>query len=196
MNYKALHLVFSQVNVKQFLIGLGIALTSSLYGFCYWLESQDALDRDLPFLLVEALMQRFRDLVDNINRAEQKLENVLLYVDFLPKHKLPIILLKDGSLLILFRLEGFDYEGLSEEEREDFSHYVRSTLEQLPDEGAGFMLSNLLIRDTPKPTPLVKNPGAPPLIQFVQSKKQVFWNDLISKSFSNRILCGLRYYPV
>ena len=41
---------------------------------------------------------RFRDLMRNINRYEQKLENVLLYVDFL-EHELPIILLKDGSLL-------------------------------------------------------------------------------------------------
>src|SRR5512136_2251064 len=57
------------------------------------------------------------------------------------------------------------------------------------------MLSNLLIRDTPQPQPLRKNPEAPPLIQFVQSKKQAFWDDLISKSFGNRILCGLRYFP-
>ena len=57
------------------------------------------------------------------------------------------------------------------------------------------MLSNLLIRDTPKPLPLRKNPDAPPLIQFVQAKKQAFWDDLISKSFGNRILCGLRYFP-
>jgi len=137
---------------------------------------------------------RFGELAGNINRVEQKLENVLLYVDFLPGHD--AILLKDGSLLILFRLEGLDYEGLSEEQKEDFSHYARSAIEQLPDEGAGFMLSNLLIRDTPQPISLAKNPNAPELIQFVQGKKQTFWNDLISKSFSNRILCGLRYYPV
>ena len=137
---------------------------------------------------------RFRDLLRDINRHEQKLENVLLYVDFL-NHELPIILLKDGSLLILFQLSGLDYEGLSEDQKEQFSHYARVAFEQLPDEGAGFMLSNLLIRDTPQPLPLRKNPEAPPLIQFVQAKKQAFWDDLISKSFGNRILCGLRYFP-
>ena len=138
---------------------------------------------------------RFRDLARNISQYEQKLENVLMYVHFLPT-RLPVILLKDGSLLILFRLDGLDYEGLSEERREDFSHHARVALEQLPDEGAGFMLSNLLIRDTPHPKPLRSDPAAPPLARFVREKKQSFWNDLISKSFSNHILCGLRYHPV
>lgn len=91
---------------------------------------------------------RFRNLLRDVNRYEQKLENVLLYIDFL-NHELPIILLKDGSLLILFQLSGLDYEGLSEDQKEQFSHYARAALEQLPNEGEGFMLSNLLIRDTP-----------------------------------------------
>src|SRR5438034_2557438 len=136
---------------------------------------------------------RFRDLVRDINRHEQKLENVLLYVDFMD-HDLPVILLKDGSLLVLFQLAGLDYEGPSENEKEQFSHYARVALEQLPDEGAGFMLSNLLIRDTPQPLPLRKNPEAHPLIQFLQGRKQDFWDDLVTRSFGNRILCGLRYF--
>jgi hypothetical protein len=140
--------------------------------------------------------ERWSDFYRHFNRAEQKLDNVLLYVDFLPGVKLPIILLKDGSLLILFALEGIDYEGLSVDEREQNSYSIRTALEQLPDEGNGFMFSNLLIRDTPNPIPLVESPEAPPLIRFVQGKKQTFWNDLIARSFSNRILCGLRYFPV
>jgi hypothetical protein len=60
---------------------------------------------------------RFRDLLKNINKYEQKLENALLYVDFLPDHTLPLILMKDGSLLVLFELGGLDYEGLSEEDK-------------------------------------------------------------------------------
>ena len=139
---------------------------------------------------------RYSDIYRNITRVEQKLDNILLYVDFLPGGSLPVVLLKDGSLLTLFALDGLDYEGLSVEQRENYSYYIRSAMEQLPDEGAGFMLSNLLIRDTPAPVPLISNPDAPPLIQFVQGKKQVFWNDLISRSFANRILCALRYFPV
>ncbi|MBN1570714.1 MAG: hypothetical protein JXA73_22925 [Acidobacteria bacterium] len=137
---------------------------------------------------------RYRDLLRNVNRQEQKLENALLYVDFL-SNELPIILMKDGSLLILFQLAGLDYEGLAEEVKEQFSHFARSAIEQLPEEGAGFMISNLLMRDTPQPLPLKRNPNAPQLIQFVQSKKQEFWDDLILKSFGNRILCALRYFP-
>ena len=64
---------------------------------------------------------RFRDLLkDNISNYEQKLENVLLYVDFLD-HPLPVVLLKDGSLLILFEITGVDYEGLSEEDKQQFT---------------------------------------------------------------------------
>jgi len=140
--------------------------------------------------------ERFSEVYRNINRVEQKLDNIILYVDFLPVPDLPIILLKDGALLILFALDGLDYEGLSVEQREHFSHCIRSAIELLPDEGAGFMLSNLMIRDTPKPVPLVNGHDAPPLIRFVQDKKQTFWNDLITRSFSNQILCGLRYFPV
>jgi type IV secretory pathway VirB4 component len=136
---------------------------------------------------------RFRDILRDIDRYEQKLEDVLLYIDFLD-HELPVILLKDGSVLILFQLLGLDYEGLSEEQKEQFSHYARAALEQLPDEGAGFMLSNLLIRDTAQPLPLRNKPEAHPLVQFVQSKKQAFWDEIISRSFGNQVLCGLRYF--
>ena len=139
---------------------------------------------------------RFRDFFRNLNRTEQKLDDVIQYIDFLNGVERPVILMKDGSLVILFRLDGLEYEGLSEDEKEDFSHIARSALEQLPDEGAGFMLSNLLIRDTPKPAPMIGNPEAPPLIQVAREKRQDFWNGVIPNSFSNRILCGLRYFPV
>jgi type IV secretory pathway VirB4 component len=137
---------------------------------------------------------RFRDLLRNINKHEQKLENVLLYVDFLPDHTLPLILMKDGALLILFELGGLDYEGLSEEEKQLYSYYTRTALEQLPDEGAGFMLSNLLVRDTPEPIPLKSNPQAHPLIQLVQDNKQRFWDGIVARSFGNRVVCSLRYF--
>ena len=137
---------------------------------------------------------RFRDLLRNITQYEQKLENVLLYVDFLPDHALPLILMKDGGLLVLFELGGLDYEGLSEEDKRQFSYYTHTALEQLPDEGAGFMLSNLLVRDTPEPIPLKSNPHAHPLIQFVQDNKQRFWDGIVARSFGNRIFCSLRYF--
>jgi type IV secretory pathway VirB4 component len=139
---------------------------------------------------------KFSDVFGNYTKIEQKLENILLYYDFLPNSKLPMILMKDGSIVVLFNIDGLDYEGLSEEQREDYSHYIRTAMELLPNEGAGFMFSNLLIRDTAKPIPLVRNSAAPELIRYVQGKKQKYWYELIKQSYSNRILCGLRYYPV
>ena len=35
---------------KIAIIGLGIVITLSFYGICFWMERNDALDRDLPFL--------------------------------------------------------------------------------------------------------------------------------------------------
>jgi len=139
---------------------------------------------------------RFLDYFGNYTLLEQKLDNILLYYDFVPNSKLPMILMKDGSVTVLFQIDGLDYEGLSEEQREEYSHYSRSALELLPNEGQGFMLSNLLMRNTAEPIPLIGNPQAPELIQLVQGKKQAFWNKLIQKSYSNKILCGLRYFPV
>src|SRR5262249_45874987 len=93
-----------------------------------------------------------------------------------------------------FVLGGVDYEGLSEEDKQLYSYYARMALEQLPDEGTGFMLSNLLVRDTPEPIPLKHNPEAHPLIQFAQDRKQEFWNERVATSYGNRIVCGLRYF--
>jgi hypothetical protein len=61
---------------------------------------------------VRFFRMRFRDLLRNIDKYEQKLENALLYVDFLPDQTRPLILMKDGSLPVLFELGGLDYEGL------------------------------------------------------------------------------------
>jgi type IV secretory pathway VirB4 component len=139
---------------------------------------------------------RWTDIVRDRRRKAQKLDDMIQYIDFLPDNKLPIIWLKDGSLLILFRLEGLDYEALPEEERNDYSHFTQSAFGTLPNEGAGFMLSNLLIRDTPKLVPLKENPQMAPTIQDARNRKQAFWEALVPRSFSNRVLCGLRYFPV
>ena len=141
-------------------------------------------------------MNKWLHIIRNYSRFEQKLDTVIMYIDFLWFTELPIILLRDGSLEVVFKIDGLDYEGISEEDKEQCSHFARTAMELLPDEGAGFMVSNLLIRDTSTPIPLVNNPDALPLIQFIQEKKQAFWNDRITKSYSNSILCGLRYFPV
>ena len=57
---------------------------------------------------------KFNDVFGDYTKVEQNLEDILLYFDFLPKSKLPMILMKDRSVLVLFSIEGLDYEGLSE----------------------------------------------------------------------------------
>jgi len=133
--------------------------------------------------------------MDDTSRNEQTHDDILQYDDFLQGNESSVILLKDGSLLVFFRMDGVDYEGLSDEQKEELSRCVRSALEQLPNEGAGFLLSNLLIRDASKPVHLASAPDVPPFIQFIHEKKQNFFNEFVSKSFSDRILCSLRYYP-
>ena len=140
-------------------------------------------------------MTRFDVLYRDLGRVEQKLDNLLLYCDFLPNvHGLPAILMKDGAVIVLFRLAGIDYEGLGEEEKEQFGYYARTALEQIPDDGKGFMLSNLLIRDQSSIPRLVENAQANPVIRFIQDKKQAFWEAQAKRSFANQVVCCLRYF--
>ena len=139
-------------------------------------------------------MQRMKDLFKPI-RAEGKLDDYLLYLDFWNNRQdLPVVLLKDRSVMVLFELAGVDYEGLSEEEKSLFAHYLRSGLEQLPDEGLGFRVQNYLVRDRAQLVPLVNHAEAPEVIRFVQDKKMEFWREVGARSYQNRVVCGLRYY--
>ncbi len=138
---------------------------------------------------------RYSTLFKNLARLEQKLDNLVLYVDFYPnRHDLPAILMKDGSLIILFEFSGVDYEGISQEEKEQLSYYVRSAVEQLPNDGKGFMLSNLFLRGTANIPDLVVREDANPVVKYLQHRKQEFWNDLAKRSFQNRSICCLRYF--
>lgn len=126
---------------------------------------------------------------------EQKLDNLVLYIDFYDnKYGLPAILMKDGSLIVLFEFSGVDYEGISQEEKEQLSYLVRSAVEQLPNDGKGYMVSNLFLRGSAEIPKLVITEDANPVVRYLQQRKQEFWNDLASKSFQNRSICCLRYY--
>ncbi len=138
---------------------------------------------------------RYSTLFRNLHRLEQKLDNLVLYVDFYPnRYDLPAILLKDGSLIVLFEFSGVDYEGISQEEKEQLSYYVRSAVEQLPNDGKGFMLSNLFLRGTANIPDLVVREDANPVVKYLQQRKQEFWNELAKRSFQNRSVGCLRYF--
>jgi len=140
-------------------------------------------------------MRRYRDLYRRLDRVEQKLDNLLLYLDFFPNvHGLPAILMKDGAVVVLFRLAGIDYEGLGEAEKEQFSYYARTALEQLPDDGRGFMLTNLLLREPAHLQPLAPGQTTNPVLQFLQAQKQAFWSDQARRSYQNQVVGALRYF--
>lgn len=137
----------------------------------------------------------FSQILRNLSNQEQKLDNLLLFVDFFSnRHDLPMVLLKDGSLILLFELAGVDYEGLSQADKEQYSYYLKSALELMPNEGRGYMVSNIFIREKAELPPLKSTPDALPLLQFVQRQKQVFWNRVAGQSFRNRLVCCLRFY--
>ena len=139
----------------------------------------------------------YRLLVQNLLKQEQKLDNLLLYVDFYPAAAdgFHPILLKDGAMICLWELSGVDYEGLSEVDKEMFAYFLRCALEQLPDDGRGYMISNTLLR-VPARAPQLDPGGAdaPGVVRFVQERKQEFWEQIAGASYENRLYYCLRYY--
>ena len=60
--------------VKVLIIGFGIVLTSAFYGICFWLEYQEALDRDQPFLKNEMNSQSMSQQTIHIEGNRNALE--------------------------------------------------------------------------------------------------------------------------
>jgi hypothetical protein len=137
-----------------------------------------------------------RDSLDGIISKRKTLQDCLKFSHFLPGAKLPVILLDDRSLVVLFRLEGIDPTANSVNlQPGELDEHLRSSIESLSIDGARFSLSCLTIRSASRPRELTHRDDAPSLIQFVGCTKQKFWADRFSKCFSHRILCSLRYLP-
>ena len=137
-------------------------------------------------------MRTYTSVLKNLKASEQKLDDILLYVDFIEnKYNLPIILMKDGGVMMLFEISGIDHEKLSGEEREACSNLLRTGFTQLEQ---GYVISNFLNRDKRNCHPLKNNPKAPEIIKFLQSKKQQFWDVISAGSYSNSIFGSIRYW--
>ena len=135
----------------------------------------------------------YKTLFSNLRRIEQSMDNVLLFYDFYDcEHaEFEPILMKDGAVIVLFKLGGMDYEGISEEERDQLSYYIRGACEQL---GPGFTLDNFLIRRQADFITLKDSDNCPEIIRFIQGKKEAFWREICQKSLQNELLFCLRYY--
>jgi len=137
------------------------------------------------------LTGRYSTIYRNIDKIEQSLDNILLYIDFISnRYELPIILMKDNSVMIMFELGGVDYESLSLEERESISLSFKDALEQL---GEGFTLGNYFIREKSEIGRLEISDFTPPVIRYLQEKKQKFWDGIGRESFSSRLFCSLKF---
>jgi len=142
--------------------------------------------------LIKDSMRTYTSILKSLKTKEQKLDDILLYVDFIEnKYDLPIILLKDGGVLLLFEISGIDHEKLSMDEREACSNLLRVGFSQMEQ---GYVISNFLNRDIKNCHPLKKNPNAPDIINFLQSKKQAFWDDISAETYSNSIFGSIRYW--
>jgi len=135
----------------------------------------------------------YRMLYSDLRKVEQSMDNVLLYYDFYDSEGMDFspILMKDGAVIALFRIGGMDYEGISEEEREQLSYYIRGACEQL---GPGFTLENYLVRGPAKFIELKQNENSPEIINYIQKKKEEFWRIRCDNALENELLFCIRYY--
>ena len=93
-------------------------------------------------------LSTYSSLISELRKNEQKLDDILMYTDFIDnRFDLPIILLKDCSVMLMFEISGVDYEQLSADDRASLSESVKLSFLQLD---RGFTLSNYLDRDVNK----------------------------------------------
>jgi type IV secretory pathway VirB4 component len=133
----------------------------------------------------------YRNIRKKLVKHEQKLDDILLYIDFIDNpYGLPVVLLKDSSVMLLFELTGIDHEKLSGEEREACSRLLRAGFLQLEK---GFTVSSFLDRDLFTCHPLTENSSGQKIIELLRSRKQVFWDEVSGRSFSNILYGSIRY---
>lgn len=137
------------------------------------------------------LPEQYGMIYRDLTRVESRLDNLLMYIDFYSnKYGLPAILLSDSSVVLLFRLDGIDYESLSEDRREEMSYYIRTAFDQLDP---GLVVSNYLIRRRARIEKLFNPSEAPEIIRFMQSEKQSYWDGVGEESYENQIVCSIRF---
>lgn len=137
----------------------------------------------------------YSDLIKTFRRKEQKLASVIQYVDFLPfsiTGDLPVIVQKDGSLLMLFECEGVDYEGSSVKEQELASHYVAKAFEKLEP---GFVIESLVVRSKAKIPRITVMDGAPRIASYLKERKDRFWRKEAENTYASRLILTFKMKP-
>ena len=134
-------------------------------------------------------------MFSDLRKIEQNMDNVLLYYDFYNSDNTDFnpIIMKDGAVTVMFRIGGMDYEGISEEDRDQLSYYIRGACEQL---GPGFTLDNYFVRGPAKFIELKENKNSPEIINYIQKKKEDFWRERCANALENELLFCLRYFKI
>lgn len=139
------------------------------------------------------ITKTYKAMFNDLRKIEQNMDNVLLYYDFYNSDNTDFnpIIMKDGAVIVMFRIGGMDYEGISEEDRDQLSYYIRGACEQL---GPGFTLDNYLVRGPAKFIELKENKNSPEIINYIQKKKEDFWRERCANALENELLFCLRYF--
>ncbi len=136
-------------------------------------------------------LKTYSGIARESKRSEQKLDDILPYIGFIDnRYDIPIILLKDGTVVTLFEISGIDYEQLSQEEKNSLSEVVKVAFLQLEE---GFSLTNYFDRDKIDLFPLERSGDSPEIIKYIQGKKEDYWKRLASGCYNGRIYCSLAY---
>jgi type IV secretory pathway VirB4 component len=136
----------------------------------------------------------YKELWRSWKSTETKLSNLLLFVDFMYESDVepPIIVNKDGSVILIAEIEGKDYDGLSVDEANQISHVLKQSLELLEER---FEVDVYYKREQMKPVSLFYTPESPDIVKFLQQKKQVFWDAYSNFTYKGSIYVALKYIP-
>jgi type IV secretory pathway VirB4 component len=122
------------------------------------------------------------------NRYPQCLADIIFMIDFLFPGK-PFILNKDGTLFVVFEIEGIEYEGMDPETIDDIEKDIRVFSETIKED---VTITNYFIRRKGGKLSLNCAKQAPPVVRFLQGKKEKFYNSLGDETFQSTILCCLK----
>jgi type IV secretory pathway VirB4 component len=131
-------------------------------------------------------------------KFRQYLGDVLLFYDFFQAPgqdgdglSLPVVVLKDGTVLSICKLRGLDYENSGRGRIEAAAANMKSLFEQL---GPGITMQTYLVRRQAHPDSL--EPAVPgrtsPLLDYLKAHRQRFYRELAEQTYENEIYLCLK----
>lgn len=128
-----------------------------------------------------------------MNKKEQSLSDILWYVDFIEKEDPgAVVMLKDGSLMSIFEIKGFEYEGIFKEEIAQVNDSVKRYFELLPGK---VEVANIFIRKKAEVKEIgIFDEKGPQIARFIYEKKKSYWKNEIGEIYKNKIYLSITYH--